>query len=79
MKTNYTEIVQTNAIGKAENPIALNNILKQANDEQLTASRQNRERVLFIGIDVQQDFMEQGALGGSRGTWRCGAHDAVYL
>ena len=28
MKTNYTEIVQTNAIGKAENPIALNNILK---------------------------------------------------
>ena len=40
MKTNYTEIVQTNAIGKAENPIALNNILKQANDEQLTASRQ---------------------------------------
>lgn len=63
MKTNYTEIVQTNAIGKAENPIALNNILKQANDEQLTASRQNRERVLFIGIDVQQDFMEQGALG----------------
>ena len=52
MKTNYTEIVQTNAIGKAENPIALNNILKQANDEQLTASRQNRERVLFIGIEI---------------------------
>ena len=67
MKTNYTEIVQTNAIGKAENPIALNNILKQANDEQLTASRQNRERVLFIGIDVQQDFMEQGGENPSRG------------
>ena len=41
----------------------LNQLLKRANDEQLIPSRQNRERVLFIGIDVQQDFMEKGALG----------------
>lgn len=63
MNTKYTEIVNTNAIGKAENPITLNQLLKRANDEQLIPSRQNRERVLFIGIDVQQDFMEKGALG----------------
>ena len=63
MNTKYTEIVNTNAIGKAENPITLNQLLRQANDEQLIPSRQNRERVLFIGIDVQQDFMEKGALG----------------
>lgn len=63
MKTNYSEIVNTNYIGKAENPIALNDILKWANDEQLTPSAQNKERVLFLGIDVQQDFMENGALG----------------
>lgn len=63
MNTKYTEIVNTNAIGKAENPITLNQLLKRANDERLIPSRQNRERVLFIGIDVQQDFMEKGALG----------------
>jgi len=63
MKTKYEEIVNVNAIGKAENPISLNEILKMANDEQLTPSKQNKERVLFIGIDVQQDFMDDGALG----------------
>ena len=63
MKTKYEEIVNVNAIGKSENPISLNEILKKANDEQLTPSKQNKERVLFIGIDVQQDFMDNGALG----------------
>lgn len=63
MKTKFEEIVNVNAIGKAENPISLNEILKKANDEQLTPSKQNRERVLFVGIDVQQDFMDNGALG----------------
>lgn len=63
MKTKYEEIVNVNAIGKAENPISLNEILKKANDEQLTPYKQNKERVLFIGIDVQQDFMDNGALG----------------
>lgn len=63
MKTKYEEIVNVNAIGKADNPISLNEILRMANDEQLTPSKQNKERVLFIGIDVQQDFMDNGALG----------------
>ncbi len=63
MKTKYEEIVNVNAIGKTENPISLNEILKKANDEQITPSKQNKERVLFIGIDVQQDFMDNGALG----------------
>lgn len=71
MKTKYEEIVNVNAIGKAENPISLNEILKKANDEQLTPSKQNKERVLFIGIDVQQDFMDNGALGVP------GAHEDV--
>ena len=63
MKTKYENIVNVNAIGKAENPISLNDILKMANDEQLTPSQYNKERVLFLGIDVQQDFMDNGALG----------------
>lgn len=63
MNTKYEEIVNVNAIGDPVNPISLNEILKKANDEQLTPSSQNRERVLFLGIDVQRDFMDNGALG----------------
>lgn len=63
MKTSYSQIVNTNNIGKPENPISLNDILRMANDEQLTPAKQNKERVLFLGIDVQQDFMDNGALG----------------
>lgn len=71
MKAKYEDIVNVNYIGKAENPISLNDILKMANDEQLTPSRKNKERVLFLGIDVQQDFMDNGALGVP------GAHEDV--
>lgn len=79
MNTKYEEIVNVNAIGKAENPISLNEILRKANDEKLTPSNQNKERVLFIGIDVQQDFMDDGALGVPGGAWRRGTNDEVYL
>lgn len=71
MKVKYEEIVNVGSIGNPDNPIALNEILKQANDEHLTPSKQARERVLFLGIDVQQDFMDNGALGVS------GAHGDV--
>lgn len=63
MKTKYEEIVNVNAIGKPENPISLNEILNNANEEQLTPFNQNQGKVLFLGIDVQQDFMDHGALG----------------
>lgn len=63
MKTKYEDIVNESAIGKQENPISLNDILKMAGDEQLTPSKENKERVLFLGIDIQQDFMDNGALG----------------
>lgn len=63
MKTPYNEIVNVASIGSQTNPISLNEILRKANDEQLTPAAQNKERVLFLGIDVQQDFMDNGALG----------------
>ncbi len=63
MKTAYTEIVNGNYIGSAENPIVLQEILKKADEEELCPSNQDQERVLFLGIDVQQDFMDHGALG----------------
>lgn len=63
MKTIYEEIVNRNYIGSMENPVSLNEILRKANEERLIPSAQNQERILFLGIDVQQDFMDQGALG----------------
>lgn len=63
MNTTYSEIIHTNYIGTTENSISLNEILKKANTEHLTPASQNREKVLFLGIDIQQDFMDNGALG----------------
>jgi nicotinamidase-related amidase len=63
MKTKFEQIVDVTSIGKAENTRNLNELLRLANDEQMTPSAQNLEKVLVIGIDVQQDFMENGALG----------------
>lgn len=63
MNTTYSEIIDTNYIGTTENPISLNEILKKANEEHLIPASQNYEKVLFLGIDIQQDFMDNGALG----------------
>lgn len=57
MKTPYNEIVNIASIGSQTNPISLNEILRKANDEQLTPAAQNKERVLFLGIDVQQTLI----------------------
>ena len=62
MKTAYPEIVNQNYIGSTENPVSMNEILQKANEEEMTPSAQNKKRVLFLGIDVQQDFMDGGAL-----------------
>ena len=53
MKTSYSEIVNENYIGKTENPIPMNEILKKANEEKLEPSSSSLEKVLFLGIDVQ--------------------------
>jgi len=63
MITKFEEIVDIKAIGMAENTRSMNEVLKKAKEEHLKPSMQNDEKVLFIGIDVQQDFMENGALG----------------
>ena len=63
MKTTYMEIVNGNYIGSVENPVDLNEILNKADKEGLEPSLKDKERVLFLGIDVQQDFMDHGALG----------------
>jgi len=69
MNTRYEEIVDVQAIGMAQNTRSLNEILAKANQEKLQPASKNVEQVLVIGIDVQNDFMENGALGvqGSHG------------
>ena len=63
MKTRFDEIVNVGAIAKPENPIELNTILPMAEQEGLQPARAALEKVLFLGIDLQNDFMEGGALG----------------
>jgi len=63
MKTRFEEIVDVASIGAATNPIPMNAILGKANAESLVPSMQDTERVLLLCIDVQQDFMDHGALG----------------
>jgi len=63
MKTSYQEIVDVQAIGAPQNTRSLNEILAKANQEKLQPASKNIEQVLVIGIDVQNDFMENGALG----------------
>lgn len=69
MKTPYCDIVNVASIGSETNPIDLNVILPLAAQEGLTPANKNTERVMFLGIDVQQDFMDNSALGvaGARG------------
>lgn len=63
MKTSYNDIVNVSYIGKQENPISMNEILKLAQEEEMTPANQDQERVLLLAIDEQQDFMDNGALG----------------
>lgn len=63
MNTKYEEIVDVDAIGKNDNTRNLNEILEKAKNEKLTPAIKNAERTLVIGIDIQKDFMENGALG----------------
>lgn len=62
MKTLFEEIVDVQAIGEPQNTRNLNEILAKANQEKLQPASKNVEQVLVIGIDVQNDFMENGSL-----------------
>lgn len=63
MNAQYSDIVNVNYIGKQENPISMNEILKLAQGESMTPANQDKERILVLAIDEQQDFMDNGALG----------------
>lgn len=56
MKTPYNEIVNIASIGSQTNPISLNEILRKANDEQLTPAAQNKERVRREARDISMSL-----------------------
>ncbi|WP_027415973.1 hypothetical protein [Aneurinibacillus terranovensis] len=61
MKTRFEEIVDVKAIG-GENTKKMNELLDLAASENLNLSTADHERILLIGIDFQNDFMEGGEL-----------------
>lgn len=62
MKTSFTDIVNVASIGK-DNPIKLNDILPLAEGEGFTSAKRATKKVMFLGIDLQNDFMEGAPLG----------------
>lgn len=61
LKTPYAEIVDVAAIG-GKNTRNLGEILVKATAEGLAPSKDDVEKVLLLAIDMQNDFMENGAL-----------------
>ena len=61
MKTNYEQIVDVTKIGK-HSPMNLNDIFALAEQERFSASIDDAPRRLLLCIDVQNDFIEGGAL-----------------
>lgn len=61
IKTKFNEIVDISAIG-GDNPIKINDLLKLASEEEVAPSSTDKQKILFIGIDFQNDFMEKGEL-----------------
>lgn len=62
MKTSFEEIVKVDRIGKAE-PTRLNDLLSLAQKEDLPPSSEDEKKVLFLAVDFQNDFMDEGPLG----------------
>lgn len=63
LKTEFGKIVSIDAIGTPSVPIPLPLIMERAGSERLTPAVNNSRSVLFLGIDLQQDFMDNGSLG----------------
>ncbi|MDQ0352108.1 nicotinamidase-related amidase [Alkalibacillus filiformis] len=71
MNTKFEQIINRHAIGHYEK-IDFNEVHSLASQEELNDAKQDEEKVLFLGIDLQNDFLEEGALGVP------GSHEDVH-
>lgn len=62
VKTAFEQIVNVNKIG-SKNEKHLHDILTLAQAEKTVPAKNDKKKILFLGIDFQNDFMENGALG----------------
>lgn len=62
MNVAFTEIVDETKIGSTDNPINMNELLRKANKNQLSAATTDKQKILLLIIDMQNDFMENGSL-----------------
>lgn len=62
MKNTFEQIVSIEEIGR-RNSKKINELLSLAKKEEIQPSVKDEKRVLFLGIDIQNDFMENGELG----------------
>lgn len=63
MRTPFYHIFDKDSVGQMINPLPLNQILKWAGQEPPKIIDTHAPKVLFLGIDVQLDFMDNGSLG----------------
>lgn len=62
LKTSFEQIVDVSRIGKRSRK-SLHDILTLAEQEEKYPAANDDKKVLFLGIDLQNDFMEGGGLG----------------
>lgn len=55
---NYEDIVKVDYIGKAENHIKLPDLMMAASKFSVKPSEDDKEKILLLAIDMQQDFMD---------------------
>ena len=63
MKTPFYHIFDADSVGKMVNPLPLNQILKWASLEEPRGRDMSEPKIVFLGIDIQRDFIDNGALG----------------
>ncbi|WP_017186590.1 hypothetical protein [Alkalibacillus haloalkaliphilus] len=71
MNVIFDQIINRDAIGSYEK-VNFNEVHYLASQEESNDAKQDEQRVLFLGIDLQNDFIEGGALGVP------GSHEDVY-
>ena len=62
VKVAFKDIISLTSIGLTDNPINMNELLRKANENQLSAASYDKQKVLLLIIDMQNDFMESGSL-----------------